>query len=225
MFGMETNIFAGRKVLLSAAARGLGPTLARSLVSRGAEVIGIDGCAQSLDSLRVEVGGSFTVLASNRCDELSVTEIARWVADEHGSLFAVICNLALPWPATTMSRLETTRSIVQSRLLAALVAPQLAVGAGSQMIVLAPDIGVKPLDFSALGEGPGDEPRILRATLSDEMVRAQGRADRAAAQLLSAANDGLTSVRLSQSSWARLGARVSQRFCAPLHKVQRAATP
>lgn len=226
MFGMEINLFAGRKVLLSAATRGLGPALARKLVSRGGEVVGIDDCAHSLEAMRVALGGSFTGLPSNQCDMLPVTEIARWVADEHGSLFAMICNTALPWPTATVSRLDTTRSIVQSRLLATLVVPQLSVHIGSQMIILeTQNGGLKPLDLAALTDRPDDAPHILRATVASEIVRHPAHADRTAAELLSAANEGRTSVRLNQPTWARIGSQVSQRFCFPLHKAGRSVAP
>ena len=69
MFGMETNIFAGRKVLLSAATRGLGPALAKALISRGADVIGIDDCAHSLEALQISFGGTFVGHASASCEE------------------------------------------------------------------------------------------------------------------------------------------------------------
>jgi hypothetical protein len=226
MFGMEANIFAGRKVLLSAATRGLGPALAKELISRGAEVIGIDDCAHSLETLQFSFGGAFVGLASASCEESAVAGIARWIADEHGALFAFICNTALPWPASAASRLATTRSVVQSRLLATHVAPLLAARTGSQLIVLElEDSGLRTLDLAELAECPENTPHVMRATIRRERLWDPSGADRAAGEILSAANEGKSSLRLSEQHLAKIGSQMAQRLCAPLLKARRAVTP
>lgn len=94
MFGAESSPWFDRSFLLTSATTGLGPELARALVSRGARPVAIDRDARALARLATELGGIETLAADTSSPEEALG-IARWLADQHPDLGGLISNAGI----------------------------------------------------------------------------------------------------------------------------------
>jgi hypothetical protein len=94
MFGLYSNPYFDRSVVLTSATEGLGPALARALIARGAKVIAIDSRHEALERLSEELGAGFVTLARDLAEPAAPVEIARWLADEHRDIGGLVCNAA-----------------------------------------------------------------------------------------------------------------------------------
>ncbi|MGL4279509.1 MAG: hypothetical protein ACRCS0_04000 [Albidovulum sp.] len=86
MFGSADRHYFDRSFLLTGAASGLGPALARALVARGVKVLAIDDRRPQLDGIAAS-------LAADLSDPLAALATARWIAAEHRDFGGMICNL------------------------------------------------------------------------------------------------------------------------------------
>lgn len=102
MFGISTDPYFDRSVLVTSATSGLGPDIVRALVRRGARPIAVARDQIAISRLSEKLGGSVVTLARDLADTDAPVAIARWIVDEHRDLAGMICNA----DATGRSRLN-----------------------------------------------------------------------------------------------------------------------
>jgi hypothetical protein len=93
MFGLISNPYFDRSIVLTAATKGPGPALARALIARGAKLIAIDRDRDALDRLADDLGGGVvSLLSRDLAEPAAPVEVARWLADEHRDIGGFLCN-------------------------------------------------------------------------------------------------------------------------------------
>ncbi|WP_284163715.1 SDR family NAD(P)-dependent oxidoreductase [Frigidibacter sp. SD6-1] len=90
MFGMESNRFFGRKVLVTAAATPLGRALALGLARRGADVLAIDRDMAGLSDLAWDCAGAVQTGTGDATIPEEAAVIASWIRSDHASLAGLI---------------------------------------------------------------------------------------------------------------------------------------
>jgi NAD(P)-dependent dehydrogenase (short-subunit alcohol dehydrogenase family) len=87
--------FAGKTVIVTGAARGLGAVTARRLAREGANVVGVDILeetgAETIDAIVAE-GGSATFVAGDIAEDATSAEMVRTAVETYGNLDAAINN-------------------------------------------------------------------------------------------------------------------------------------
>ncbi|MET8875299.1 SDR family oxidoreductase [Nocardia sp. NPDC004604] len=88
----EHSGLEGTTAIVTGAGRGFGRGIARALSAAGAHVVGVARTSAQLDTLRDELGGSFTAVAADAADPAT----ARRLLDEHRPRTVVLCAGATP---------------------------------------------------------------------------------------------------------------------------------
>lgn len=115
--------FAGRRVLVSGAGKGIGRAIARLLAAEGAEVVALSRSAADLESLKAEIGGTSLVA------DLANAEEARQAAREALPVDGLVNNAGIAEVASVLEvTVEAFNRVMAVNALAPLILAQEVAG-------------------------------------------------------------------------------------------------
>jgi NAD(P)-dependent dehydrogenase (short-subunit alcohol dehydrogenase family) len=101
MFGMESNRFFGRKILVTAGATPFGHAIALGLARRGADVLAVDTDSSRLSDLTWDSAGIIQTRTGNAAVPDEAPALAGWIRSDHANLAGLIaCPDAAGNPAS-----------------------------------------------------------------------------------------------------------------------------
>jgi NAD(P)-dependent dehydrogenase (short-subunit alcohol dehydrogenase family) len=87
---MDENSLAGRAVIVTGAAGGIGAATARALAAKGAHLVLVDRAAEPLAALAAELGGEALALPSDVTSESDMARMAQVTLDRWGRIDALV---------------------------------------------------------------------------------------------------------------------------------------
>lgn len=106
---MSTQRFAGRRVLVTGASRGIGADIARTFAREGATVVLAARSIGALDALATEIrddGGAAVSVSADMADRKSLCALMEQVRTQFGGLDVLVNNAGVLPPASRVEKLD-----------------------------------------------------------------------------------------------------------------------
>lgn len=146
--------FAGRKVLVTGGARGIGLELSRQLIDQGASVLAVGSNKGHLDNLAIAFPGKVHTFAADLGEPRGATSIAEWVQEQHPDCSVLINNAAIMRHDDLTAGTEGQEELIAHEIAINLTAPLQLCAALLPILAGAPGGGVIANISSGLALAP-----------------------------------------------------------------------